>query len=127
MPSPDRVISPKEPLGEAGVYQTTPQDLGSDSRGKSSRVPRATEETLRLAREAMAATRAPLPDENPRKQIRKFCLECLGNSPDLVRYCTGFQCPLWKLRFGKAPATIERKNPELLNPDYIREKARAKG
>lgn len=128
-PRKQPIIEPKEPLGESGGYQTTTQDLGSDSRGKSCAVERQAKdarELSRLSREARAQSRAPLPDENPRKQIRKFCLECVGGSSDLVKYCTGFNCPLWKLRFGKAPATVERKNPELLNVEFVREKAMAK-
>lgn len=126
----NRIIGTKEALGESGGYQTTTQDLGSDSRGKSSSQLCDQKEALTrarvLAKEARAETRAPLPDENPRKQIRKFCLDCVGGSSDLVKYCTGFNCPLWKMRFGKAPATVERKNPELLNVEFVREKAMAK-
>ncbi len=110
----NRIIGTKEALGEAGVSQTTTQDLGSDSRGKRVVQQLKAKDVQLRAREAReiarAETRQTLPDENP----------------DLVKYCTGFNCPLWKLRFGKAPATVERKNPELLNVEFVREKAMAK-
>ena len=56
--------------------------------------------------------------EKPLQQIRKFCLECVGGSPDLVKHCTGFQCPLWSLRFGTPAATVRRKSPELWTPSW---------
>lgn len=58
--------------------------------------------------------------EKPLQQIRKFCLECVGGSSELVKHCTGFQCPLWALRFGTPAATVRRKSPELLDPKSVR-------
>lgn len=52
------------------------------------------------------------------KQIRKFCLECVGGSPSLVRHCTGFSCPLWAWRFGKSPQFV--KDGDLLDPAKVR-------
>lgn len=46
------------------------------------------------------------------KQIRKFCLECVGGSSALVKTCTASGCPLWAWRFGKNPRFV--KNGALL-------------
>lgn len=40
---------------------------------------------------------------SPVKAIRKFCLVCLGGSPDEIRRCTDETCPLYPFRFGKDP------------------------
>jgi len=53
------------------------------------------------------------------KQIRKFCLECVGGSSELVRTCSGYSCPLWAWRFGKDPVSIE--NGDLLDAEKVRE------
>lgn len=86
-------------------------------------------EKARQARKALEEAgqvlRTPAQDgEKPLQQIRKFCLECVGGSPDLVKACTGFQCPLWALRFGSPAATVRRKNPELLDPQSVRKAAK---
>lgn len=86
-------------------------------------------EKARAARKALVdsgqALRTPAQDgEKPLQQIRNFCLECVGGSPDLVKTCQGFQCPLWALRFGTPAATVRRKSPELLDPARVRKAAR---
>lgn len=86
-------------------------------------------EAARAARAAMVESGQPLREvaregERPLQQIRKFCLECVGGSSDLVKHCTGFQCPLWPLRFGSPAATVRRKSPELLDPAKVRKEAR---
>ncbi len=53
------------------------------------------------------------------RQIRKFCLECVGGSSELVRTCSGYSCPLWSWRFGKDPVSVE--NGDLLDADKVRE------
>lgn len=52
----------------------------------------------------LSADRVPA----PLKAIRKHCLWCCCGSANEVALCTATQCPLWTLRFGKAPT------PELL-------------
>ena len=87
-------------------------------------------EKARQARKALLESgqvlRQPAQEgEKPLQQIRKFCLECVGGSPDLVKHCTGFQCPLWALRFGTPAATVRRKSPELLDASKVRKAARS--
>lgn len=64
----------------------------------------------------------PLPEgvRGAAKQIRKFCLDCVGTAP-LVKTCVGFNCPLWAWRFGKSPQFV--KNADLLDPAKVRELA----
>lgn len=47
------------------------------------------------------------------KLIRKFCLECMGGSKQLVAECQLFDCPLHPYRFGKNPkrAGVGNKKP----------------
>lgn len=93
---------------------------------------RKKKDPLTLAREAQKALKAsgetlrkPAAEgEKPLKQIRKFCLQCVGGS-DLVKTCLGFDCPLWALRFGTPAATVRRKSPELLDPAKVRASANA--
>lgn len=40
---------------------------------------------------------------SPVKAIRAFCLECCGDSPTEVKYCTSARCPLKPFRFGRNP------------------------
>lgn len=35
------------------------------------------------------------------RQIRKFCVMCMGNSPKLVAKCSSPNCPLFVYRFGR--------------------------
>ncbi len=43
------------------------------------------------------------------RQIRRFCLECGGNSPKEVRFCGIPDCPLWLFRLGGKPSTIVKE------------------
>ncbi len=36
------------------------------------------------------------------RQIRRFCLDCQGNSSPEIQRCQDTQCHLWPLRLGKA-------------------------
>ena len=45
------------------------------------------------------------------KVIRKFCLECMGESRDLVRNCENEKCVLHPYRMGKNPACAGRPGP----------------
>ena len=54
------------------------------------------------------------------KSIRSFCIECAGGLMVEVKLCPVESCPLWQWRFGKRPETVEKKNPELLDAEYIR-------
>jgi len=51
-----------------------------------------------------------IPKQSPLKQIRRFCLQCMGGSIKSVRFCADINCSLWYLRFGKFPKTFIRKN-----------------
>ena len=37
---------------------------------------------------------------NKSQAIKKYCLECSGNSPKEVTLCHLVDCPLWQFRFG---------------------------
>jgi hypothetical protein len=50
-----------------------------------------------------------LPKIRPLKQIRKFCLECCGNSYTAIEFCGSTDCPLWFLRFGTNPKTLIKR------------------
>lgn len=83
------------------------------------------QERLAVAREVRKTQeKRPMPEgvSGAGKQIRKFCLECVGGpggpAVSLVRACTGFTCPLWSWRFGKSPQTLRDEN--LLKPEYVR-------
>ena len=54
------------------------------------------------------------------KSIRSFCIECAGGLMVEVKLCPVESCPLWQWRFGKRPETVEKKNPVLLDAEYIR-------
>lgn len=62
------------------------------------------------------------------KQIRKFCLECVGGpggeAVALVKCCTGFDCPLWYWRFGKDPRTV--KDESLIDKAAVKDAAVAR-
>ncbi len=47
-------------------------------------------------------------DGAPLSCIRLFCLECMGGSAKEVAVCSAPKCPLYPLRFGKRPSTVER-------------------
>lgn len=55
----------------------------------------------------------------PLKQIRKFCLECVGGSAPEVASCTGVNCPLWDLRFGKPLASAKKRHPDLMDRQKV--------
>lgn len=57
----------------------------------------------------------------PQKAIRAFCVSCVGGSYKEVERCTGFECPLWKYRFGKRPKTVKKRRPQVFDPEYIRQ------
>jgi hypothetical protein len=39
------------------------------------------------------------------KAIKRFCLECVGDSPLSVTLCGSFDCPLWPWRLGASAKT----------------------
>jgi hypothetical protein len=53
------------------------------------------------------------------KTIRDKCVDCSGGSWLEVQQCQVFDCPLWLCRFGKRPATVHKKTPELLDPEFV--------
>lgn len=57
-------------------------------------------------------------EERPLRQIRQFCLEEVAN-------CTGVQCPLWEMRFGKHVATQRKRDPESLDREKVLARHRA--
>jgi hypothetical protein len=44
------------------------------------------------------------------KQIRVFCLDCIGNSSDWVENCENEDCALHELRRGKDPYPTKRRS-----------------
>jgi len=42
--------------------------------------------------------------------IRKYCMECVGDSYDEIKNCTDLDCPLYPYRFGHAPVQELLKN-----------------
>jgi len=64
-------------------------------------------------------------EERPLRQIRQFCLECAGGSVVEVANCTGVQCPLWEMRFGKHVATQRKRDPESLDREKVLARHRA--
>ena len=86
---------------------------------------------LALAREKSALIRAGLAEAKPERtdlpyrQIRKFCLECVGGSAPEVATCTGVNCPLWEMRFGKPVASSQRKHPDLMDREKVLARHRA--
>jgi len=59
---------------------------------------------------------------DPLKQIRRHCVECAGDNPIEVKFCSGTTCQLWYLRFGKRLNTaIKRFDKELFDPDNFEE------
>jgi hypothetical protein len=44
------------------------------------------------------------------KNIRKFCLECLGGSYQLVEECENLSCPVHQYRLGKNPKRAGQVN-----------------
>jgi hypothetical protein len=53
------------------------------------------------------------------KLIRKFCLECMGGSSELVTKCDS-GCPLHQYRFGKSPARAGLTNKGSFKPAVSR-------
>jgi len=52
------------------------------------------------------------------KAVRKKCLDCSGESAKDVELCPIKSCTLWPFRFGKRPATAERKGKSVtVTPD----------
>ena len=41
--------------------------------------------------------------KTPLKAIRWFCIECSGDQPKEVKWCSSRDCALWEFRFGKNP------------------------
>lgn len=86
---------------------------------------------LAKAREKSALIRAGLAEAKPERtdlpyrQIRKFCLECVGGSAQEVATCTGVKCPLWEMRFGKPVASSQKRHPELMDREKVLARHRA--
>ena len=50
--------------------------------------------------------------QNPLKQIRLYCLQCVCGSSEEVKRCSIKDCPLWSFRFGKNPFRTKREYTE---------------
>lgn len=37
-------------------------------------------------------------EASPRQAIKAQCLQCVGYERESITHCTGYSCPLWKLR-----------------------------
>jgi hypothetical protein len=57
--------------------------------------------------------------KRPLRQIRQFCLECVGGSVAEVASCTGVKCPLWEMRFGRHVDTQRSKDPDSLDREKV--------
>lgn len=77
------------------------------------------------AREAGELPPKPERTDVPLKQIRKFCLECVGGSANEVATCTGIKCPLWEMRFGKPVSSSQRRHPDLMDREKVLARNRA--
>lgn len=112
-------ISPSEPSEDPEMTQSASSSLKIDSRAESldANVPKK----QMLIPKGVPLREMPEGVEGPHRQIRKFCLECVGGSAALVKTCVGFQCPLWAWRFGKNPKFV--KDGSLLEPDAVRKLA----
>lgn len=55
----------------------------------------------------------------PMRAIRLRCLDCCGGSAAEVKMCPCVDCASWTLRFGRAPATVRKRLPHLLDPVYV--------
>ena len=54
------------------------------------------------------------------KNIRKFCLECMGSSSQLVEECENLSCPVYQYRFGKNPKRAGQVNKGSFKPSVSR-------
>ena len=43
------------------------------------------------------------------RALRANCVECCGDSPEEVKYCSAIDCALWPYRFGKTPRQVREK------------------
>ena len=66
-----------------------------------------------------------LPSPNQIQQIRRNCLDCVGNQASSVMFCFSVDCQLWYLRFGKKPKSVVREKGKdyagLFDKDNFRE------
>ncbi len=58
------------------------------------------------------------------RQIRRFCLDCQGNSSPEIQQCRDTECHLWPLRLGKvkshaATATLSTAHGENIDPKTL--------
>ena len=60
---------------------------------------------------------------NPVQAIRAKCLDCSGGQAIDVRICLCFDCPLWTNRMGVRASTLEKNQPELLDPIAVAQMA----
>lgn len=58
-------------------------------------------------------------EERPLRQIRQFCLECVGGIAQEVATCTGVKCPLWEMRFGNHVTTQRKRDPDSLDRQKV--------
>ena len=45
----------------------------------------------------------------PMRAIRAMCYDCVCGSSKEIELCPALECPLYKFRFGKRPATVARR------------------
>ena len=74
----------------------------------------------RLALEKNAQIRESMEGrQSPAAAMRAKCLDCNYTAKE-VRWCPCTDCPLWQWRFGVRPETTKRKQPEFLDPDFVK-------
>lgn len=67
-----------------------------------------------------AEVRPTVPKLTGLKAIRHKCLDCSAGSPKEAKLCSVTSCPLWPFRFGRRPASVVKRSPELLDAKYVR-------
>ncbi len=69
---------------------------------------------------SVATEAPPWGRKSPLKVIRAKCLDCCAGSAHEVKWCPATKCPAWYHRFGRPPATVARKSPELMDKDEVK-------
>ena len=85
-------------LDDSEFLEDGDEDCPEDEEGELTPKQKARKEFFEKERERFSG---PEWSRNPVKAIRKFCLECLGNSHREVEICCSKTCPLLPFRNGK--------------------------
>lgn len=61
----------------------------------------------------------------PVQSIRKYCLDCCGDSPKEVRLCPNTECFLYPFRMGKNPNFLKAENKKVKKHDKLEEQEKS--